>query len=75
MVLFCGFKTSFQTSSGFNMVNSKDTNELFKILMASSRLIRIQFFIFSSYILRKKLYGRSRSLAITNPNANINNLS
>ena len=31
MVLVCGFKTSFQTNSGFNMVYSKETNEQFKI--------------------------------------------
>ena len=28
--LVCGFKTIFQTGSGFNTVNSKETNEKFK---------------------------------------------
>ena len=30
-VSVCGFKTSFQTGSSFNMVYSKETNEQFKI--------------------------------------------
>ena len=68
------FKTSFQTSSGFNMVYNKEINEQLEIWIISSRQIGTQFFISFSYIFRKILhvYGRSRSLAITHPNVNIN---
>ena len=48
MVLVCGFKTSFQTNSGFNMVYSKETNEQFKIWMTASRQTGTHFFILSS---------------------------
>ena len=42
--------------------------------MTSRRQRGIQFYVPSSCIVRKRLYGRSWSLAITNPNPNINDL-
>ena len=44
-VLVCGLTTSFQTSSGFNIIYSKETNEQFKICMTLKRQTGMKFVI------------------------------